>query len=655
MPTPPGFDGNARGTTPNLDRFASEGRVFPFAHAHNVLTLPSHTNILTGLYPYQHGVRDNAGFRLDRKFETAATRLSGSGFSSGAFVAAFPLDSRYGLSRGFQTYTELYRHLDEPKEFDIPQSRGDAVAQAALAWYRAQAGKPRFLWVHVYDPHAPYDPPADYAKRFADDLYLGEVAFADAALAPLLAAIRETHPAPLLVVTGDHGEARGDHGELTHGLFAYESTLHVPLFVWSPGLVPPGKDERSARHVDILPTILAAAGAAADPSLPGSSLLSPAAASPESYFESLSASFNRGWAPLRGLIRDRDKYIELPLPELYNLQDDPGERANLVDSRPPALRMLLNAFREIPAGPTDRSSVGSDEAARLRSLGYLSGRSESKAQYGPEDDPKNLIAVDEKLHQVMALFETKRLKEAITVAREVVASNPRMKVGYEQLSFLLQEDGDLAGAIKVYEKATASGAGGESIDRGHALLLSEAGRPREAVVLLLPYRENTEDAETLNALGIALADAGQPAQGLPIFRRVLEIDPNNSLAYQNTGIALLKMDRAADARSSLEKALEINDRNPRAWNALGVAWMRLDQPAKALDAWARCIALNPKQYDALFNTGLVAARVGDRARAREAMEKFVSTAPPAEYRQDIAQVRAALATLDRGAAPPKEN
>ena len=266
-----------------------------------------------------------------------------------------------------------------------------------------------------------------------------------------------------------------------------------------------------------------------------------------------------------------------------------------------------------------------------------------------------MIAVDAKLHQIVALFETRRPGEALTVAREVVASNPRMRAGYEQLSFLLREKGDLAGAIHAFELATANGAGGESVDRGRALLLSEAGRPKEAVALLLPYRENTEDTETLNALGIAMTDAGEPAQGLPIFQRALEIDPNDSIAFQNTGITLLKMDRAADARENLEKALAINERNPRAWNALGVAWMRLDQPRKALDAWDRCLHYNPKQYDALYNTGLVAARVGDRARARDAMQRFVSTAPPAEYRQDIAEVRTALAALDRDGGKQKEN
>src|SRR5512132_101355 len=181
-----GFDGNTRGTTVHLDRIAAAGRVFSSAHAHNVITLPSHTNILTGLYPYEHGVRENAGFRLSSKIDTIAARLKERGFSTGAFVGAFPLDSRYGLTRGFDAYEEMYKQTEEPEDFQIQQARADEVVARALAWYRAQAGHPRFLWVHVYDPHAPYDPPDTWKARFPDDLYLGEVAFTDSALAPLL-------------------------------------------------------------------------------------------------------------------------------------------------------------------------------------------------------------------------------------------------------------------------------------------------------------------------------------------------------------------------------------------------------------------------------------------------------------------------------------
>jgi choline-sulfatase len=644
-----GFDGNSRGTTPNLDRLAAKGRVFLRAHAHNVLTLPSHVNILTGLYPYQHGVRDNVGFRLDRKFPTAATILSERGYATGAFVAAFPLDSRYGLSRGFETYDELYRHVEEARDFDIEQSRAGEVVPAAVAWYRAHAGKPRFLWIHLYDPHAPYDPPEDFRRRFPDDPYLGEVAYADSELAGLLQALESAAPSPLILVTADHGEARGDHGELTHGLFAYEPTLHVPLLVWCPDLVEPGRDSSPARHVDLLATVLDAVGDSSQ-KLPGASLLSPADAHRgDSYFESLSANFNRGWAPLRGLIRAEQKYIELPIPELYDLGKDPEEKHNLVASGPDLLRSLRKELLALPVGPSTPGAVGSDEAAKLRSLGYLSGSGERKAAYGPEDDPKNQIGVDRKIHEEVDLVERGDLDGALRLAREIVAANPKMRIGYEHLAVLLRDKGNLAGALGVYEQASARGVGGEAMDRRRALLLSEMNRPAEAVALLAPHREST-DTETLNALGISLADAGRGPDALAVFARVLEIDPANALAYQNTGITLLKLGRPAEARENLQRALAMHERNPRGWNAMGVACMQLNEPAKALDAWTNSLKYDPKQYDALYNVGLVAARLGDRQRAREALQRFLATAPPARYARDLSEVRAALNQLGKSDA-----
>ena len=497
-----GFDGNTRGTTPNLDRFAGEGRVFTKAHAHNVITLPSHTNILTGMLPYQHGVRENAGFRLSPKVPTAATRLKAKGYATGAFVGAYVLDSRYGLGHDFDLYDELYRHLDEQFEFEIQQAAAEDVVKAAIEWYRAQAGRPRFMWVHVYDPHAPYAPPPNYQERFADDFYLGEVAYTDSALGKLLDEVRAVQPSPLVVVTADHGEARGDHGELTHGLFCYEGTLHVPMFAWCPGLVASGRDDVPARHIDILPTILDAVGLPPSSELTGQSLLPAGRKEAEagSYFEALSAAFNRGWAPLRGLSAGGDKYIDLPIPELYNLPSDPAETKNLVPQSPDSLRRLRKRFLELPTATTDRAAIGSEEAAKLRSLGYLTGSGELKASYGPADDPKTLIGVDQTLHTINDLCEREKCGEALPIARRVVAENPKMKLGYLHLAMTLRCVGDLEGVRRAFEQASANGVGGESVDRQRAMLLSELGRPKQALAVLRPYAES-EEPETLERSG----------------------------------------------------------------------------------------------------------------------------------------------------------
>jgi arylsulfatase A-like enzyme/Flp pilus assembly protein TadD len=646
-----GFDGNPRGTTPNLDRYAGEGRVFTKAHAHNVITLPSHANILTGKLPYEHGVRENAGFRLSPKIPTAAGRLKARGYATGAFIGAYVLDSRYGLGHDFDEYTELYRHLDEQFEFEIQQAAAEDVVKAAIAWYRGQAGKPRFLWIHVYDPHAPYAPPQAWQERFADDFYLGEVAYTDASLAKLLDEVRTVQPAPLVVVTADHGEARGSHGELTHGLFCYEATLHVPLFAWCPGLVSAGRDDVPARHIDILPTILDAVGLPPSSELTGQSLLAAGRKEAEAgtYFEALSAAFNRGWAPLRGLSTGGDKYIDLPIPELYSLPADPGEENNLISAgaeAPDALRRLRKRFLELPTAPTERGPIGSEEAAKLKSLGYLTGSDEMKTSYGAADDPKTLIGVDQTLHTINDLCERDKCAEALPIARRVVAENPKMKLGYLHLAMTQRCLNDLPGVLRAFEQAAANGAGGESVDRQRAMLLSEMGRPKEALVVLRPYRES-EEPETLNAIGIALADSGRPAEALPVYARVIELDPSNAVAYQNTGISLLMLGRAEEARQNLEAAIRLGKRHARAWNALGVAWMRLGEPKKAIDAWKTTLEMNPEQYDALYNIGRVAGQLGDWKTARQALESFVRVAPPKQFRKDIAEVRGALEDMSR--------
>jgi arylsulfatase A-like enzyme/Flp pilus assembly protein TadD len=652
-----GFDGNSKGTTPNLDRLAAEGEVFSSAHAHNVITLPSHTNILTGLFPWQHGVRDNAGFRLSRKVDTLATMLKSRGYATGAFVSAFPLDSRFGLTPGFDVYEEMYKQVDEPEDFEIQQARAEETIARALDWFgkAGPAGKPRFLWVHLYDPHAPYDPPEPWKTRFAEDAYLGEVAFTDASLRPLLDAVQAGKPAPFLVVTADHGEARGDHGELTHGLFTYEATLHVPLLLWCPDLVKPGRDARAARHVDIVPTVLDAIGAAAPSDRKGRSLLGPPQEDPAgSYFESLSVNFNRGWAPLRGLLLGGKKFIDLPLPELYDLPSDPSESKNLVETDRDAVRRTRKLLLETPVGPVDRGPIGSEEAEKLRNLGYLSGEGTPKTKYGPEDDPKNLVGVDQQLHQVVELFQQEKAAEAIPIARRLVAEHPTMKTGYLQLAFLLAHQGDRKGALAVYEQAAARGLAGEGLRRKQALLLCEVGRPAEGAKLLEPYRQS-EDLQTLNALGIALTDAGRPAEGLTLFERALTIEPRNSQAHQNAGIALLRLDRLPEAREQLEAALATSRRSPRSLNALGVVYSRLGEPAKAMEAWSRCVEVDPQQYDALYNLGRVAGNLGDWTTARSALERFAATAPPSRYGKDIAEVKTVLAAMNRAGGPAKEN
>lgn len=636
-----GFAGNRDVETPVLDRLAAGGVVFRDAHAHNVVTLPSHANILTGLYPFQHGIRDNSGFKLDPAIPTLATELAAAGYATGAFVGAYPLDRRYGLGNGFAVYDDAYPLGTEGASFAIAERRGDQVVAPALAWWRAQAGKPRFLWVHLYDPHASYAPPEPYATRYRDRPYLGEVAATDAFLAPLLTPhLDGREPPALVVVTADHGEALGDHGEQTHGLFAYEATLKVPLVVWGAG-VGAGVDDRAARHIDIAPTLLAAAGVRPARRLPGHSLLAPAVAA-DTYFEAMSTALNRGWAPLRGLLRERRKFIDLPLPELYALPDDPLEQRNLVErERPAALDLRAAIPAESSWPPAGREEATPEEVAKLRSLGYAVGSSTPKSSFGPQDDPKSLIEVDRKLHEVIDLYSRGELERAAQVARALIRERPETSEAYDHLALALRALERHDEAIAALEAGMARAAVTSSIARQLGMALAEVGRAREAVAVLEPLAAR-DDADLLRALGSALADDGRPDDALAVLARAARLAPGDPRVLEAQGVAELRRDRPAEARALLESALARSPGLATAWNTLGVALYRLEGPRAALGAWRKAVEHDPALWDAQYNLGLVALAAGERELARQALSRFVAGAPPARYAADLAKARAAL-------------
>jgi arylsulfatase A-like enzyme/cytochrome c-type biogenesis protein CcmH/NrfG len=640
----PGFAGNPRSQTPVLDRLAAQGRVFTNAHAHNVVTLPSHTNILTGLYPYQHGVRDNTGFRLSANVPTLATVLHGAGYATGGFVAAFPLDSQFGLNHGFDVYDDHYPKGSNETEFVIPERRGDEVVRLALAWWKARQGKPRFLWVHLYDPHAAYEPPEPFASRFKDNPYLGEVAAADSFLAPLLGPFLAGKERPaLVIVTGDHGEALGEHGEESHGLFTYEATLKVPLVVWGRGVVP-GKDARSARHVDIFPTVLQAAGvtwAPPGPRRPGRSLLG-SPDSGDSYFESLSSTLNRGWAPLRGLLRGGTKFIALPLPEVYDLPRDPQEKENRFEAERQAARGVFAALPKESAWPPKREDLRPEDAARLQSLGYISGSAALRESYGPEDDPKRLIGLDQKVHTAIDLYMRGKLDEAIRQTREIVRERPTMSLGHSLLAQSLLQAGHTQEALDVMLKAKSQGAVSDALLRQLGLTLSEVGRAGEAADLLRPLAQKLGDPQTLDAYALALSEAGRQKEAYGVLQQVLENDPGDPKAREQLGLVELRLGHWAQGRDRSRQALQLNPKLPHAWNNLGVALFQLGQKDEALDAWQKAADLQPDLWDALWNLGTEAAGLGRTAQARKALERFAAGAPPARYGPDIEKAKAFL-------------
>ncbi|HEV7766446.1 MAG TPA: sulfatase-like hydrolase/transferase [Thermoanaerobaculia bacterium] len=637
-----GFRGNKRVKTPFLDSLAARGTVFTHAHAHNVVTLPSHTNILTGLYPWQHGVRDNAGFTLDAKHRTIAARLREAGFATGAFVSAFPLDSRYGLDRGFDVYDDSYPATVNPLDFAVQERPGTETLEKATTWWQSSAGRKRFLFVHLYEPHAPYLPPPPFRDEYRNEPYLGEVAATDAMLARTLGPILEASPNALVIITADHGEALGEHGEKTHGLFAYESTLAVPLLVID-GSRAAKVDNRYVRHIDIAPTIFERAGITAPAEWKGRSLF--AAGDPGyTYFESLSASLNRGWAPLVGAIDGGRKLIELPIPELYDLPTDPKETKNrFADERRSVTAIRTKLRSDAPDRAAARQNVSADEQASLLSLGYLSGAS-AKTTYTVADDPKNLVDLDNELHEAIAAYQAGNLARALQRTKAMVDARPEMEIAQEMLAFFLAQNERPDEAIHVLERRVETGRANDAVRIRLGLLLSETGRAREAIELLKPFADRT-DPDLLNAYGIALADNGDVPGAVQQFERILSSDRENARAHQNLGIVALRAGQVVRAREYLSKALSLSPDLPLALNAMGVVEARGGNMNAAMTRWSRAVAVDPAQFDALYNLGMVAADTGQRDVARKALRDYLDRAPSERYAQERARATAILSRL----------
>ncbi len=638
--------GDKAALTPTMDRLAAAGVRFDDAHAQNVTTLPSHANILSGRYPMDHGVRDNAGFRFPLEPETIATLLKARGYRTAAFVSAFPLASRFGLARGFDAYEDSFVDARARPAFLEQERAGSETVALARRWLEPSSGQPFFCWVHVYEPHSPYEPPEPFASRYKGDLYRGEVATADAALRPLLEPFlgAGADGRTLVVLTADHGESLGEHGEATHGILAYEATLHVPLILYAPRLLRPRVVAAAARHVDILPTILDALALPEPDGLAGHSLLPLAAgraagAPVTSYFEALSGPLNRGWAPLHGVIRGGAKYVDLPIPELYDLRADPRETDNLAATQPVRLeemRALLSPLRAMDRG-LPRRPESAETRQRLESLGYLSaGADPRKTRYTEEDDPKRLGALDAILQEVVSLYRAGDLESALARCRDLVRLRPDSPLSLLHLAHIERESGDLPAAVETLRKAFVLNSEDATTVSLLGTYLTQAGRAREAVDLLEPYsRRETPDVEVLIARSLALAKLGRTKDALAMLERAREVDPKNAMVLVVVGTVQLMAHDPKRAREAFEAALDQNPKVARAHSSLAVMAAEDGRVAEATEHWKKAMALDPQECDKPLVFGALLWRRGRRAEARRYLELFVASAPRALYAREI--------------------
>ncbi|MFS8070520.1 MAG: sulfatase, partial [Byssovorax sp.] len=383
-----GSYGNRSVLTPHLDALAREGARATDASVQVPLTRPSHVTIFSGLYPAEHGIRDNVSPSLREDVPTLAEMLKARGFATAGFVSSIVLSRQSGLARGFDTFSDRFDiGADDARFLNTIQRRGDIPTAEAVAWLEAHQGERVFLWLHLYDPHDPYEAPEPYASRYAGQPYDGEVAWTDELVGRLDAALSRLgmRDETLMVVTSDHGEGLGEHGEAVHGYFVYESTLAIPLILRGPGIVPGEELRATTRSVDLAPTVLDLLGVGLPPAthFSGRSLASTLRGGPEpppeaTYAESLTPLLHFGWSDLRALREGRYKYILAPRPELFDLKADPSESRNLVLSSPgqaaalhAALTVRLSAEKAEAQSAPAAAAVPPEMLEQLGALGYI--------------------------------------------------------------------------------------------------------------------------------------------------------------------------------------------------------------------------------------------------------------------------------------------
>lgn len=653
--------------TPALDRLAADGVRFDFAHAQSVLTLPSHATILTGEYPFQHGLRGNSGFRLPPNTRTMATMLKQSGYATAAFVGAFPLHAQFGLNVGFDVYDDYVGTLSAADELATPERPASVVVPLARSWIAARgdtalagaAARPWFTWVHVFDPHAPYRPPPPFDTQYAGRPYYGEVSAVDAALMPLLDDVRRSNRPTLVIVTGDHGESLGEHGEETHGVFAYESTLRIPLIIAELGGASSGRSLWSwwrgrdgevsavgARHIDILPTILDAIGVQAPVDLPGRTLLPRAergtsAAPRPMYFEAMSGMLSHGWAPLTGVLIGRDKFIDLPIAERYDLAGDSREQVNLAGRDPARDSALAAALASFSAAlpSQDRVIENRETRDRLRALGYVSVQASAKARYTEADDPKNLVDLDIAIHRAISAFGDGRIDDAADIYKQVIARRPDMAFPYRRLALIYWQSGNAPGAVEVLRRAVAHGVTDPRAVAQLGEYLTDTGRVAEGISLLEPLAADpAADADTVNALAIAYARAGRAMDARGVFERLLGLMPGSSAPLENLGMLALEQGDVRAARAYFDRAVAVEPRSSRAYAGVGATAFQGGDRKTAYAAWTRAVELDPANFEALFSLGVNLARDGRMDAARPYLDQFRRTAPPASYTNQLREV-----------------
>lgn len=639
--------------TPRLDRIALEGAMAPEATAHVPLTRPSHVTLFTGQLPTQTGIRDNISPAIVPETRLLTEVLKRAGFVTGAFVSSVVLDASSGLNRGFDAYAATFEGDRAAAQFlNTLQKKGDVTTREALSWLegvaKPNAEAPRlFLWLHLYDPHDPYEPPEPYATRYAGRLYDGEVAWCDELVGRLDDGLSRLglRGDTLLLVTSDHGEGLGEHGETLHGFFAYQTTLRIPFVIRGPGIPAGTRVASTLRLVDVFPTVLDLLGVPAPQAahFAGTSLApvlrgETKVAEPLTYAESLVPLLHFGWSDLRVVREGRWKYIQAPRAELYDLETDPAELENLVATRPAraeamrgALRRFLDEERTAGPGAAGAPAVPPELLEKLGALGYVGGGGPAETAT-PGADPKDKLgdfrvansliregllrlhgqdyqasaarfeavlkrgisSFEVHFYLARALQGLRRPGEAAAHFEEAARRAPTLAAAWEGLAESLTATGKLEAALDALRRGESALPRDGGLHHAEARLLRSLGRTseaRRAYEAALPLATSTADLHM--ELGEVLRDMGEVKAAIEHQREAVKLDPEPASYWNSLGMTLGGNGRLAEAEAAFREALTRDERNHQYSYNLGLVLLREGRPREARVFFEKSLAASP--------------------------------------------------------------
>jgi arylsulfatase A-like enzyme/Flp pilus assembly protein TadD len=586
--------GYAGVATPAIDALRRDGILYENAYSHCPMTLPSHLSILTGLLPYQHEVRNNLGYTFDgARHDSLPAMLKRSGYATGAAVSAYVLRSGTGVGPLFDFYDD---HISGPTNVSVSQlaRSGNTTSSIAETWIAQHSAQPFFFFLHVFEPHWPYDAPEPFRSRFTN-AYDAEVATADAAVGQFLARLKTLgiYDRAIIVLLADHGEALGDHGEGEHGVFLYREVIRVPLIVKLPKSARGGQTvAHPVQLIDVMPTIAKLTGTSPRTQLAGVSLLDEPPQARRIYSETMLPLIHFGWSGLRSLVDARHHFIEAPRSEVYDVVEDPREQTNVASSERRVLADMRGAIAQHASELAQPTNVDPEEAAKLAALGYL-GQVRSGAESGALPDPKDRIDELEQLKAASELERRGELQAAIAKYASIVATNPRFADAWLRMAGAQEKAGRLEDAIRSYRQALQvapvlvqqiAGSlaslylrlGQFAEAESHARLMLKAqpgaatvllatiaiqqGKPADALRLLDAFRQSTTapvlDLESTR--GDALARLERVPEAEAAFRKEIAAFPNNREAYTRLAVLYAMLGRANDAENTLQRMFEAN-------------------------------------------------------------------------------------------------